>query len=242
MATPPITLYQFPGNARTESISPFCVKAHRILRLKGLPYQVKNLVTPGSIKKVNRIGKLPTLDYGGELIADSTHIARFLEAKHPDPPLFPKDEAARARNTILDDWAGETLYFKAVYFRWGAPQNVERSKQLAREIFKLPAPVSAIALVLVGRDLRKLVATQGTGRKPYAMVVQEFTQELDALDALCAAGPYLLGGEPSLADIAVFSMLDAMRVGATPDAEKIIQDHSRVSAWLKRVDEATAAR
>ena len=48
MATPPITLYQFPGNARTESISPFCVKAHRILRLKGLPYQVKNLVTPWS--------------------------------------------------------------------------------------------------------------------------------------------------------------------------------------------------
>jgi glutathione S-transferase len=239
MATPPITLYQFAGNARTESVSPFCVKAHRILRLKGLTYQVKNLITPGSIKKVNRIGKLPTLDYGGELIADSTHIARYLEAKHPDPPLFPKDEVARARNTILDDWAGETLYFKAVYFRWGAPDNVERSKALFRDIFKLPAPLAAIALRVVPRQLRKLVATQGVGRKPYAMVIEEFTREMDALDSLCAAGPYLVGGEPSLADIAIFSMLDSMRVGATPDAEKIIQDHPRVSAWLKRVDEAT---
>ncbi len=242
MASPKIILYQFPGPEKLQSISPFCVKVHRILARKGLAYEVKNLMSPMQVRKVNPIGKLPAIEYDGKLVTDSSHIARFLEDKHPDPPLYPKDEGLRARNTILEDWADEVLYFEAVYFRWVPEANMERAKAAARTAFKLPFPFSAIAMVMLPRQLRRFVANQGTGRKPYATVVEELAGQMDALDALCASGPFLLGGEPYLADIAIFSMLQAMTFGATPDAEKIIHDRPRLSAWMKRVDEATSIR
>jgi len=236
---PKITLYQFAGTDNLDSISPFCVKAHRMLRRKGLAYEVKNLVTPGAIRKVNPIGKLPVIDYDGQLLADSAHIARFLDEKHPDPPFFPKEEIPRARNTLLEDWADESLYFKVVYFRWMPAENIPRAKQVFRDALRLKFPLSAIVGLIFPRQIRAFVVNQGTGRKPYKMVAKELAEEMDALDALCAAGPFLLGNEPYLADIAIYAQLEAMTFGATPDAERIILDRPRLSAWLKRVDEAT---
>ncbi len=239
---PRIILYQFAGTSRLESVSPFCVKAHRMLRLKGLSYEVKNLLLPGAIRKVNPIGKLPAVAYDGSILVDSAHIARALEEKHPEPSLIPRDEFARARNTLLEDWADESLYFKALYFRWVSPENVPRAKQVFREAFRLPFPLGAIAELIFPRQIRSIVRTQGTGRKPYEMVAAELAEEMDALDALCATGPFLLGDSPRLADLAIHAQLQAMTFGATPDAERIIFGRPRLKAWFQRVDEATRGR
>jgi glutathione S-transferase len=41
---------------------------------------------------------------GGEVVADSTAILRWLEARHPEPPLWPRDPAERAELDIFLDW------------------------------------------------------------------------------------------------------------------------------------------
>jgi glutathione S-transferase len=40
----------------------------------------------------------------GEVVSDSTVILRWLEERHPDPPLWPADEAARAELDLFLDW------------------------------------------------------------------------------------------------------------------------------------------
>ncbi len=235
--TPEIVLYQFPGTDTLESISPFCIKAHRLLNRKRLSFTVKDLLLPGEIKKVNPMGKLPVISFDGRIVADSAHIARFLEAQLPDPPLFPKEEGLRARNVILEDWADESLYFMNIYFRWFNPENAGRTKDAL--VMKLKFPLSAIARIVAPPGIRQMGRAQGTGRKSYDMVKSEFTELADALNSLCTPGPFFLGSEPYLADIAVFGMLRGLTTGMTPDAGAILLGRPRLAEWFKRVDEAT---
>jgi glutathione S-transferase len=47
---------------------------------------------------------VPVLEEDGEVVSDSTAILEHLEARHPDPPLYPRDAARRAEAVLLIDW------------------------------------------------------------------------------------------------------------------------------------------
>jgi glutathione S-transferase len=47
---------------------------------------------------------VPVLEEDGDLVVDSTAILEYLERRHPDPPLYPRDEARRAEAVLLIDW------------------------------------------------------------------------------------------------------------------------------------------
>jgi glutathione S-transferase len=49
-------------------------------------------------------GLVPVLVDGDEVIPDSVRILRHLEARWPDPPLFPRDPARRAELDVFLDW------------------------------------------------------------------------------------------------------------------------------------------
>jgi glutathione S-transferase len=53
-------------------------------------------------------GKLPILFLEGRAIADSTRIIAALEARYPEPPLYPGDPAARQRALAIEDDLDET--------------------------------------------------------------------------------------------------------------------------------------
>jgi glutathione S-transferase len=68
----------------------------------------------------------------GEVVSDSTVILRWLEERHPDPPLWPPGEAARAELDLFLDW------FNRV---WKRPPNL-----LADEPGRADAPALAAEL------------------------------------------------------------------------------------------------
>src|SRR4051812_49667917 len=45
------------------------------------------------VEQVSGQGLVPVIEYDGQVVADSMEIVRFLEVRHPDPPLFPSDPA-----------------------------------------------------------------------------------------------------------------------------------------------------
>jgi maleylpyruvate isomerase len=56
------------------------------------------------VEQVSGQGLVPVLDYDGQIVVDSMEIVRFLEQRHPDPPLFPADPARRAEMLVFVDW------------------------------------------------------------------------------------------------------------------------------------------
>ena len=56
---------------------------------------------------------MPALAAGDQRISTNRKIARFLDDRHPEPPLFPADRAQREAVEEAERWANETLQMAA---------------------------------------------------------------------------------------------------------------------------------
>jgi glutathione S-transferase len=56
------------------------------------------------VEQVSGQGLVPVIEYDGQVVVDSMEIVRYLEQRHPDPPLFPRDPARRAEVLVFIDW------------------------------------------------------------------------------------------------------------------------------------------
>jgi len=61
----------------------------------------------------DHLGTVPALAAGDERISTNYRIARFLEERHPDPPLFPADSEHRSAVEEAERWGNETLQMAA---------------------------------------------------------------------------------------------------------------------------------
>jgi glutathione S-transferase len=93
-------------------VSHYNEKARWSLDYKDVPH-IRRAVLPGAHHKIARElwgGRtFPVLVLDGEAIGDSTNIIAALERRHPDPPLYPSDPAARRRSLELEDFFDEQL-------------------------------------------------------------------------------------------------------------------------------------
>ena len=229
-----IVLHQF-------EISPFCDKVRRILHVKGVPYEVREVPPSRSftdVRRVNRIGKLPTIEDDGRRVADSTDIAYYLEERFPEPPLLPRHPLERALVHVLEDWADESLYFYEMTLRFTLPHNRRR---FLPELTKYePAWLQRVAPYVLPIVFRRTVRSQGIGRKPIDMLVADVERHVRAIEGLVGDGEWLVGSALTLADIAVFAQLFCIR--GSDEGAQIVNAHPRVAAWMERVDAATQPR
>src|SRR5689334_15456342 len=142
--------------------SPFCLKARVCLQLKGVPFR-RVTVTVGrlrELRRLNPLGKVPVLVAGGDVVADSSRIARHLEARYAEPALVPAAPEARAYAALLEEWADEALYFIVGAFKWLNREN--RAAALANTATEMAGPiVRPVVGRLLARRVRRRYAASG---------------------------------------------------------------------------------
>jgi glutathione S-transferase len=94
------------------SVSPPGLAAHCMLEHKRIDHRVIHLL-PGMQPLVRALRfprrTVPALVLDGRRIQGSREIARALDELVPDPPLFPRDAAARRRVEDAERWGDEVL-------------------------------------------------------------------------------------------------------------------------------------
>lgn len=220
---PAIVLHQW-------EISPFCGKVRRILEHKGLAYDVVNYngIRARKASGLSGAGKLPVIDYDGERVQDSSDIAAFLEAKHPDKPLYPREPVARAQAEIWEDWADESLYWFEVYFRTSYPDALRRASALLCK--GRPGFERTLVAGAMKRMYKTKLAAQGIGKLPRDRVEAKFIAHLDTIETVLAAQRWLAGTARSIADIAVQSQL--AEIARTSHLAPEIDRRPHVRTWL----------
>ena len=95
-------------------LSHFNEKVRWTLDYKRIPHRRQVLGADYLIRAWRATGRgtLPILFLDGRAIGDSTHIIAALEARYPEPPLYPADAAARQRALALEDYFDEQLATK----------------------------------------------------------------------------------------------------------------------------------
>ena len=92
-------------------LSHFSEKVRWALDYKGIAHRRKNIGADYLFKawRATGHGTLPILFLDGQPVRDSTFIIAELERRHPNPPLYPPDEAQRQRALALEDYFDEQV-------------------------------------------------------------------------------------------------------------------------------------
>jgi glutathione S-transferase len=213
--------------------SPFCLKARICLQVKGVPFRRVSLAVGRvrELRRLNPLGKVPVLVQGGDVVVDSSRIARYLEARHPEPPLIPAAPEASAYAALVEEWADEALYFIIGAFKWLNREN--RAAALANTVTEMARPLlRPFVGRLLARDVRRRYAAWGYTADALGDFEERMRAHLATLTTLLEGKAYLLGRAPTLADVAVFAQLAWMQ----RYAERRLLDRAPVVvAWLERL-------
>src|SRR5436309_5099532 len=200
------TLYVIPG-------SHACRSAMLMLEHKQVPYRRVDVVTllhplvvrlhgfdaggqtrtaggrrTFGLRLGDRLGTVPALADDGDRISTNHGIARFLDERHPDPPLFPADPDRRAAVEDAERWANQTLQMAARRILGAAvvrdPASFARSLGDGRMGHLLYRRTLARRLI-VPRILRGVFASSP---RPERDPLAELPAMLDRIDAWIADG------------------------------------------------------
>lgn len=201
-----IILHRFP-------FSHFSEKARAALDFKELDYRVEDHIPgPGQITIYRLSGqrKVPVLEHDGTVVADSTQIFFYLDRAFPDRrPLLPQDETKRREAVALEDRIDEVLGKTTPLI--GIRKNARDER--AREAMNLNgSPVTAVFLDAAAAAIR---AAEGN-IAPFAAFLEKADHDARALlrDLVrrLETSKYLVGDEPSLADIAAVGLANPLKI------------------------------
>ena len=223
-----ITLYTFGPRLGLPDASPFCVKAEVLLKMSGLPYRSEH----NALGKAPK-GKLPFIDDGGTIIADSTFIRWHLEQVHGidfDAGLTAEQKAAAwAFEKLCED----NLYWGTVHARWMIDANFDKGP---RQFFDFaPALIRPLIIAKVRRDVRRNLRGQGFGRHSGADIDRLVIHGYDAIANYLGPKPFLMGDTPCSADATVWAWVGGglCPVFETP-VRRAIERHANLVAYRDR--------
>ena len=195
-----ITLFTFGPAFGLPDSSPFVMKAETLLKMAGLEYRTDTGGFAGAPK-----GKLPYVNDGGEVVADSTFIRWHLEKKYGVDFDRRLTVAERGMAWSVEKLIEDNLYWAMVHARWMDPDNFRKGP--ARFFDSLPAPVRPIVRYAVRRKVGGYLHGQGLGRHNRAEIERVAVKGVESLAAVLGDKPYLMGAEPCGADAALFGMV-----------------------------------
>jgi glutathione S-transferase len=91
--------------------SMFCEKVRIVLAMKKVPYDIVDVRKDDRKSLIEYTGqrKVPSMDYNGECVIDSTVISARLEKDNPNNSIYPEGAANKGLCLALEDWSDEVL-------------------------------------------------------------------------------------------------------------------------------------
>jgi glutathione S-transferase len=196
-------------------ISHYNEKVRWALDYKGIPHGRRaalggtNMLVPFMLTRGRSI-TLPLLQLGGEVFSDSTTIIAELEARWPDPPLYPSDPPQRTRALELEDYFDENLGAPIRHFAYHQLMSDPAAfESVARGLMPLGPlagvePVSKASTAMT----RSIIRTRfGIGAQDSADRAEaEVRSALDHLEAELDGNDYLVGDRFTVADLTAASL------------------------------------
>jgi len=227
-----LTLYQFPTAFGLPNASPFCMKVETYLRMTGIAYASRyGMYQLRAPKK-----KLPYIDDGGRIIADSHFIIDHLKSAYGDRLDAALTPAQRAQGTAILCLLEDSLYWVLLYARW----IDDRGWPLTRQAFfgALPAPLRWFVPLLARRSLARQLYAQGIGRHQPDEIYRIGTANIAALSDLLGERPYFLGAEASSVDAAGYAFLaNILDVPLDVPLRQAARAHANLPAYCARMRE-----
>ncbi|WP_437665938.1 glutathione S-transferase family protein [Sorangium sp. So ce1182] len=196
-----IVLHRFP-------LSHYSEKARAALDFKGLEYRIVEH-RPGleqlAIYRLSGQRRLPVIEHDGKVVADSTEIALYLERTFPDGRrLLPEEPSKRLEILALEAQLDDTLgkFGPRVWLR-----HALRDEQYLDAMGAATSPLFSAGLRAMAAVLPLAEQQVGAIERRFDEAERTLRATLDDLCVRLEASKYLVGDEPSLADVAAVGLV-----------------------------------
>jgi glutathione S-transferase len=204
-----------------------------VLNAKKLPFdEVKlNLLEGDQLKpdylKLNPNGVVPTLDHDGAIVTDSTVITEYLDEVFPAASFTPEQPLARARMRGLMHFADE-MPAASVRVPTYNLAFLPRFQKMSREEFVALADSKPLR-----REFMMTMGQTGFPKAEMDAALSRLRRSYERMDREIesSGGPWLLGKDITLADVAIMPAL--VRMDDLNMAEW--QDLPRVVTWFDNI-------
>lgn len=197
-------------------LSPFSKKIIAIFAFKNLPWRaVEQPVIapkPDLTPLTGGYRKIPVLQIGAHIYCDTKLMIREIEARFPDTPLTPPALLGAAE--LLADWADHRLFSNAA-----GPSIFEIASLVPPEFLTDRAAMQRPEVLAAAHPVEHIKA--------------QFILDLQMINRQLEASSYMLGERFSLADAAVFHVLNFAKSAPSLAAE--IGKHAAVEKWLQGI-------
>jgi glutathione S-transferase len=201
--------------------SNFAEKARLALGFKGLAWGAVTIPPiapkPDLVALTGGYRRTPVLQTGADIWCDTRLIVRELERRHPAPPLLPPALAAQAEAIAF--WAENRLMRPITLYASGMNGDV------------LPAGLQADRSAMRGLPVPDDATMLRAARRNAPLARAQIPQ----VEAMLADGrDYLLGAQPTVADLAVYHPLWFL-TARTQRLAFELAPFPRIAAWMQRV-------
>ena len=213
-----------------------CQKVRVTLAEKGLAWSsvqvnlFKNEQYAPAYLKLNPSGVVPTLIHDKDVVIESTLICEYLNDLYPEPPLMPTGARARTHVRRWSKMVDEGLHEGVAEISFSAMFR-ERMKALSKEELRL-------RLDNIGDPRRRdrFTSTFEKGvHSPFVLYgIAAYERAFEKLEAaLGDGGPWIMGAEPTLADIALMPYVARLSYMGLLDLWTA--ERPKTCAWWERV-------
>jgi glutathione S-transferase len=202
--------------------SPFSEKIRLILGYKKLPWKSVSvpimLPKPDVVALTGGYRRTPFLQIGADIYCDSALMARVIDGLAPEPALYPA--AATGVQNVIAQWADSSLFWSAV------PYTMQPAGMM--HVFRDAPPDFLPAL---GAD--RAAMTAGMRRATPADAAAQLGNYLAWLESMLGDRPFLLGGEPCIADFSVVHCV--WFIQRVPPVAGLLAPYAKLRAWYERM-------
>ncbi len=239
-----------PEGAETDSyvlyggeLSYYTGKARAYLRFKRQPFEerpatravYKEIILPNVGAPIVPVLAAPS----GEFVQDTTEIIDFIEARHPQPSIYPVGPCQKLVALMLEHYADEWLVIPAMHYRWSYLD--QQHDFIMGQFGAMSAPdASPEEQIAIGEKtsapFRGSIPMLGVLEATIPAIEQEWLKLLNQLEAHFSEHPYLLGTRPSIGDFGLMGPLYA-HLGRDPVPRAIMEEQApRVYDWVCRMN------
>jgi glutathione S-transferase len=167
----------------------------------------------------------------GELWQDTSEILDRLEARHPDPPLYPATPVQRMVTHLVELYGDEIALLPAMHYRWSFEESVRK----VSVDFSTPGGEEGSGAKFA-RRMAGTLPVLGITPETIPAIEAHTRALLDALSAHFRNHRYLLGDAMSLADCALMGPLYGHLFRDAVPERLLYETAFPVCSWIERMN------
>lgn len=221
-------------------LSPYSVKVRSYFRYKQIPHEwiVRRMDRMPEFKRHAKLPLVPlVVTPEDEGVQDSSPIIERMEAKFPEPSIYPDDPVSRFVSALIEEYADEWVNKPMFHFRWSYEDDQRfAALAIARDAAPKDAPDSLVEGMAdqVRKRMIPRVSFVGSSESTRAIIEDSYDRQLEILQAHLRDRPYLFGKRPAYADFAYAGQMYQLQMDPTPGA-LMRAEAPAVGEWVERM-------